>query len=190
MLSTVRKALKRLMKYLFDDYELYRIFQSPDRSSLPIDPDVYILDDAHSELLASSESFRDLGQYLGDSAVTFTLMVGSELASVAVYWYGERYRIFRGFIRLERHEAKLIEIETAERFRGRGLAGRLIRASSTIMHQRGFGRLYARIWHNNRNSIRAFTKADWKQIAFVAGFRIGRRRIRFRLPLQFINWIA
>ena len=52
------------------------------------------------------------------------------------------------------------------------------------MRKRGFVRLYARIWHNNLPSIRAFIKAGWKYERFVLElepFRIGKRlRVSFK----------
>jgi ribosomal protein S18 acetylase RimI-like enzyme len=81
-------------------------------------------------------------------------------------------------------EAKLLQITTASRFRGKGLARALIAHSAAAMRQRGFGPLYARIWHSNAPSRSAFRAAGWYRRALVlefAPFGIGRP-CRIALP--------
>jgi RimJ/RimL family protein N-acetyltransferase len=93
--------------------------------------------------------------------------LGSQLAGAAALCHGEGYGRLRGFWPLRAGEAKLVQIAVAEEYRGRGYAPMLIRAAAQHLAERGFHRLYARVWHNHRSSMRAFHKAGWEEIALV-----------------------
>jgi RimJ/RimL family protein N-acetyltransferase len=106
---------------------------------------------------------------------------------VCWYWYGERYRQSRNFWPLQSGEAKLIELGTRENARGAGYASMLIAESSRRMFEGGFTRLFARIWHSNEPSLRAFEKAGWRNVAFIVELEIRgiRRKLRFDLRHRF-----
>lgn len=70
-------------------------------------------------------------------------------------------------------EAKLIDVVTAPEERGKGLAPCLIREASDFMKSLGYERIYARIWHSNHASQRAFAKAGWRRIGTVFFVRGG-----------------
>src|SRR5687767_1260986 len=103
----------------------------------------------------------------GPDTVGLGLFIGGERACACWIWYGERYRRERNFWPLADKEAKLVQIETDPKFRGRGLAGRLLAHARVEMRRRGFTRMYARIWHSNEPSVRVFTKAGWTYERFV-----------------------
>lgn len=116
--------------------------------------------------------------YAGPGAHGFAIRLDGRLASHCWFWHGERYRS-RNYWPLAEDEAKLIGLATEPAFRGQGLAPRLVALASAEMGRRGFRRLYARIWHSNTASRRAFAKAGWRQHALVADFELpgGGRRI-------------
>lgn len=105
---------------------------------------------------------------------------GKQLCNCGI-WCGDYYRRKRNFWPLQPGEAKLVFLETDPEARGRGLAPKLIRFAMSEMHKRGFTRLYARIWHSNKPSLRALGKAGWQYHALVVEFDLfGRRRLVFR----------
>src|ERR1019366_639828 len=121
-------------------------------------------------------------QYFGPGAHAFACLNGSRFVGLCFYWAGDRYRQ-RNFWPLADDEAKLVQIMTLPDMRGRGIAGSLIEWSSQAMIDGGFRRLYARIWHSNNHSWRAFERARWKRIALVIEINPLRRSRPFRVSL-------
>ncbi len=61
----------------------------------------------------------------------------------------------------------------------------MIARSTDEMRQRGFRRMYARIWHSNDPSKHAFEAARWERVAFVLEVqppRLGSFRLKIPLP--------
>ena len=96
----------------------------------------------------------------------FGARIDGEIAAVCTFSSGEEYARAGGFYLLDRNEAELTDIFTSTRYRGRGIAGALIRFSTGCMHNEGFHTLYAKVWHSNTPSSRAFLGAGWKQSCF------------------------
>jgi len=124
-------------------------------------------------------------EYLGAGASAFACMDGPRVVGLCFYWAGDRYRR-RNFWPLAADEAKLVQVVTLPEMRGRGIAGDLIAWSSQAMFDHGFRQLFARIWHSNKPSWRAFERAHWRRAALVVDIhplkrakplriRIGRR---------------
>ena len=97
----------------------------------------------------------------------------------------------RATLDLRPSEAKLIDVVTVPEERGKGFAPRLIREAEACMKGLGYDRIYARIWHSNHASQRAFAKAGWRRIGTILFVRGGsgtllplRRRM---LRLSFFN---
>lgn len=136
------------------------------------------------EIQASSvPEIRATGKFAGQDARGFCLKESGEVVAVCWFWWGERYRA-RNFWALGKDEAKLVQVVVAERARGRGLAPRLLRSAAYMMHADGYSQLFARVWHSNHSSLRAFEKAGWDRVAFVAtlGFRGFRSPVRIQVP--------
>lgn len=110
---------------------------------------------------------------------------GKVLCECAV-WTGEHYRKARNFIPLAPGEGELVLLETVPEARGQGLAPRLLEYAVAQCGERGFHRLYCRIWHSNKPSIRAFTKAGWKRHQLALSLRaiLARRPVEWRFRLQ------
>ncbi len=122
---------------------------------------------------------REMIWYGGDGTFCFGAWFAGDLVAACFYWNARRYQA-RNFWPLSPADAKLVQVTTAKRFRGRGVAASLIGAASASMMSQGFENLYARIWHSNRPSLRAFRTAGWRYIAFVAEFEPpGLKRYRF-----------
>lgn len=163
-MKTGRDLLKSAVSLLAGDYAPYRIFSwdlTADPPVLPVEPGLEL------------RVVEDQGEALQLSA-----FVDGQRASTCFTWFGDRYRRERNFWPLGPREAKLVHIETDPAFRGRGLAVRLLMFAGVEMKVRGFERLYARIWHNNTPSLKAFQKAGWRYEHFVlelAPSMLGRR---------------
>lgn len=178
---TLTRALARL---LLGNYQLYRIYRLRPSASAGGDPLVVALDGSQALQAARCNELRDLCQYAGEDAYGYGYREGGELLAACWYWTGRRYRENRNFWPLEEGEAKLVQIVTAPTARGRGIAGRLLTHSAADMATRGYRALYARIWHSNRPSIRAFERVGWQYIAFVADVYPPLRR---RRPLRWVR---
>jgi ribosomal protein S18 acetylase RimI-like enzyme len=173
--------LAAVAKAIFGEYEIYRIYG---RALLPDDaganpPAGIRLDplvDGSQVGRAEDPAIRRLASCAGDGAHGFGAWAADALVAVCWFWVGERYAK-RNFWPLAAGEAKLVEIMSADAFRGRGIAGALLRYSCRAMSARGFTAAYARVWHSNAPSIRLFETDGWRHVATVAHLHpLGRKR--------------
>lgn len=160
---------------LFGEYLIFRIYSVepclPDSTGNP----------CFREIQQADTESPDVRQgYGGYHSIGFIAEEGGKTLAHCWFWYGERY-LERNFWPLGANEAKLVRIETLPECRGRGVAPALIAYSTAEMAKRGFTRLYARIWHSYKPSLKAFRKAGWKQVAIVltVPFRGKQRRFIF-----------
>lgn len=174
-----------ILRRLLRDYSLYRIYAwESDRVASAPGLKAGIRVDRVASLGplrdAADPELRALTQYAGEEAFGFGVWADDTLAGVCWYWTGERYRT-RNFWPLQEGEAKLVQIVTGAGFRRQGLAALLVERSSSEMAALGFRRLFARVWHSNRASIRTFERAGWRYVAFVAEVQplLGPRRLRW-----------
>jgi L-amino acid N-acyltransferase YncA len=86
-------------------------------------------------------------------------------------------------MRLPERAAKLVQVTVQGSERGRGIGSELIARSTELVLQQDFDRLYARIWHSNKGSIRAFEKAGWRSVALALGVGLGDSTWRISLPV-------
>jgi RimJ/RimL family protein N-acetyltransferase len=120
--------------------------------------------------------------YAGEEALAYACMHEGQIVGLCFYWYGARY-LQRNFWPLQSAEAKLVQIITSPRMRGKRVAGTLIASSCDDVMKRGFERVFARVWHSNEPSLRAFAGAGWWRCAKVFDVNPFRRPqpMRFRL---------
>jgi len=121
-------------------------------------------------------------EYVGAGAWAFACLDGPRVVGLCFYWAGDRYKR-RNFWPLAADEAKLVQIVTLPEMRGRGIAGDLIAWSSQAMLEQGFRQLFARIWHSNKPSWRAFERAHWKRAALVVDIHPFKRAKAFRIRI-------
>jgi len=126
---------------------------------------------------------REQAGYAGPGSHAYACFDGDRIVSICFYWFGDRY-LKRNFWPLADGEAKLVQIVSLPEIRGRGVATKLIKSSFQDMMEKGFSRIYARIWHSNTPSIRAFERAGWMRVALVLEINPLRRSqpIRMRFP--------
>jgi RimJ/RimL family protein N-acetyltransferase len=63
------------------------------------------------------------------------------------------------------------------------VATTLVSLSAHAMRDKGFDRAFARIWHSNTPSLRAFAKAGWTYVTTVVEVNPLRSRRPLRLKL-------
>lgn len=179
-------TIKRFARAMLGDYCLYQIY-SISAEDKPIHGagsnrfELCSVDQA--EIDSSTDPLiREQAGYLGTGAAAFGCFLDGVLVATCHYWYGERYAT-RNFLPIAPNEAKLVQITTARDVRGQGIASALIAYSTREMFRQGFNALYARIWHSNSPSLRAFEHAGWRRVCFVVEVSPFGRRSPVRIEI-------
>lgn len=132
-------------------------------------------------------------RYAGSDSYAYACFEGNRIVSICFYWFGKRY-LNRNFWPLVDGEAKLVQIITLPEMRGRGIAISLMVSSYQAMCEKGFDRVYSRIWFSNTSSLQAFRRAGWSKVALVIEFnplrlyRSVRLRFNFKVLGVFGKW--
>lgn len=182
----MKGAIKRFVRAMLGDYCLYQIY-SISAEDNPI-PDAgsnrfEFRSMGRAEIDSSTDPLiREQAGYLGTGTAAFGCFLDGALVATCHYWYGERYAT-RNFLPLAPNEAKLVQIITARNARRQGAASALIVHSTKEMFRRGFDALYARVWHSNRPSLRAFERAGWQRVCFVIEVSLFWRRGPVRIEI-------
>ena len=186
----VKAVAKRLAEWIAGPYGIYVVLRSPEAgaaSGVPASEAARVGPvDADELRAASAELMRSQAWYGGPGAMAFAYRDGTEILGVCVFWFGERYAT-RNFWPLREGEAKLVQIVVVPEARGRGIAGTLIAVALPAMFRAGFGTCYARVWHSNAPSMKAFLKAGWTRIAWVAEVFPFRTKRRWRFSRRYRN---
>ena len=183
----MKDLLKKLLRLLFGEYAIYRIYTRSTEGAPPArsskSAGFTVKEVGTAELMASpDELIREQGFYLGSESIAFACYESDRIVGVCFYWFGDRYRT-RNFWPLASRQAKLVQIITIPAMRGREVAPTLIADSVHALREKGFERVFARIWHSNTPSLRAFTRAGWNCIGTVIEVNPLRsqRPVRLRL---------
>ena len=192
-MSVLIEAARKIVRFLLGEYSAYFIYAaSGDQPSIPTAAAAAAaaaargltvsLIDAPAIQSATDSVIREQAHYTGEGACAFACFEGDRIVSVCFYWFGERYRK-RNYWPLSEDEAKLVQIISVPEMRGRGSATLLIAESLQLMIRGGFSRAYARVWHSNTPSLRAFERAGWARLALVIEINPLRRRRPFRIRI-------
>jgi GNAT superfamily N-acetyltransferase len=179
----VKKTIKNVAHALLGDYAIYHIFSAAGAAAASSSaPEEFTYGPLEAASVEASDIalLREQTWLFGDGAHAYGCWQSGQLVALCVYWFGERYRT-RNFWPLAAGEAKLVQIVVAPQARGKGIASRLIERSQQAMLSHGFQRTYARIWHSNVPSLRAFERAGWNRIATV----LEVNPLRLRRPWRF-----
>lgn len=183
----MKSLAKKLARLILGDYSFYHIYaRSADATGLPqlrapLGLHVRTVDEAVLRSY-SDTTIREQAGYAGSGSHAYVAYDGDRIVGVCFYWFGDRYRM-RNFWTLADREAKLVQIWVHPDARGRGIAPRLIADSFEDMVENGYGRAYARIWHSNTPSLRAFERAGWSRVARVVEINPFRRKRPIRIRL-------
>lgn len=175
-------------KHLFSSYELYWIYESGGAQTvlpLPAQLTVSLLSDADRLSGAPDRSVASVASYFVEDSRVYFVSDGSKPIAACAFWWGPSFAARRKTWKLRPYEAKLVQINTDPAYRGLGIAPALICQATLRMQEIGFTKVYARIWHSNRASLRSFQKAGWTRKAFVVRLcpRFGGS-LRLQLPVR------
>lgn len=181
----LKSALKRLAVSLLGNYSVYYIYASRSYdAAMGVDlhgPFVVRPLDRSEIAQADDPTIRAQADYAGPGAYSFGCFIDDRLVGLCFYWHGARYTL-RNFWPLGDREAKLVQIITLPEARNIGVARRLIAESLDFVTRReGIHRAFARIWHSNTPSLRAFEQAGWQRVGLVAEINPLRRAEPMRL---------
>ena len=187
MRDLLRGTVKTLAPAILGDYSAYRIYARASDDPAPPEPrtaTTFRVDRVDEAAIQSSPEplIREQTGYAGAGSCAYACFDGERIVGVCFYWFGDRY-LKRNFWPLSAGEAKLVQIITLPDVRGRGAATALIASSCRDMMLQGFRRTYARIWHSNTPSLRAFERAAWSRIALVIEINPLRRNRPIRIRL-------
>lgn len=187
MQSLTREFAKKLARLLFGDYSAYLIYSRAAGDASPKRPGTTTfrveLVDASAINTSPDPLIREQVGYAGPGSYAYACFDNDRMVGVCFYWFGDRY-LKRNFWPLVDKEAKLVQIISLPEARGRGVATALITVSCQDMMQKGFLRVYARIWHSNTPSLRAFERAGWTRVARVFEINPLRRNKPTRIRLS------
>ncbi len=181
----MKTMLKAMARTLLGEYAPYYILESgqPGAGTAPLNPAYTVGPIGADEIRACPDPvISGQASYAGPEALAYACRDGERIAGVCFYWHGERYKT-RNFWPLKPGEAKLVQIITAPDMRGKKVAGTLIAGSCAQVLQAGFVRAYARIWHSNEPSLRAFAGAGWTRRALILELNPFRREKPMRVRL-------
>jgi RimJ/RimL family protein N-acetyltransferase len=182
----VKERAKKLAHAVFGEYAAYYIYATEDSScQLPAGLTDFRVESVCRLKLESSDNplIREQAWYAGDGSYAYAGFCEGRVAAVCFYWFGERYRE-RNFWPLQDNEAKLVQVFSLPEVRGRGIATALIASSCKDIFGHGFRTAYARIWHSNTPSRRAFARAGWRPLAVVIEVDPLRRKRPLRIVVR------
>lgn len=185
----MKTLAKKMARTILGEYSAYYIYASPVgngmKPSLPPEASFRVEGIDESSIMRSQDALiRAQAGYAGPGAYAYACLEDDRIVGLCFYWYGERY-LERNYWPLSDGEAKLVQIISLPEFRGRGIATTLIKNSCLDLMGKGFCRAYARIWHSNTPSIRAFGRAGWNRIALVVEINPLRRRRPIRMRFDY-----
>jgi len=177
------RVLKRCTAIVLGEYALYQVWRSPKEPPSFATPAGFTVCEVSEGQLRSAyaNELSSSAWYLGEDACGFAAVRDGEMLALACCWWGSRY--------LKRHSwplpdgaAKIVHVFTLPQARGMGLAPLLLEHARATLQCRGRSPLYARIWHSNTPSLRAFARAKWQPV----GWLIQVNPLRRARPWRFI----
>lgn len=187
-----KELLKKTAKLLLGEYSIYQVYSQSDNAAVqphPVAETHYRVKEIDITAIGLSLEplIKEQAHYAGPGSHVYACFDESRIVGICFYWFGVRY-LERDFWPLADGEAKLVQIISLPDMRGRGVATAIIGSSSNDMLKKDYRRLYARVWHSNTPSARAFERAGWKRIALVIEINPLRRNrpVRFRFNYSII----
>lgn len=185
----MKTLVKKLAHMLLGEYSAYYIYTLSTRQTSFSSPPTHTqyrveLVDESTVACNADPLIREQSGYAGSGSHAYACFDNERIVGICFYWFGNRY-LKRNFWPLAEWEAKLVQIIVHPEMRGRGVATLLIASSFQDMVHKGYNKVYARIWHSNTPSLRAFERAGWTRIALVVEINPLRRKRAIRLNFTF-----
>ena len=188
----MRKLLSGLLRLIFSDYQLNRIysFDLDGHADVAVDSlsrgeQIRILTSQDEFTAATDERIRDHAWFLTeDHSRVYGIFLEGELLCVCCFWESGHGQMPVRFANLGAKEAAMADLLTAPECRGRGYAPIITRFAHRDYFDRGYQKLWTWVWHSNVPSIRMFQKVGWRYCYFLVELRIRpmRRFLRIKLP--------
>jgi len=165
----MKQIAAKIFKYIIGDWEVFYIFKKKlKQSNQPTD----------------DKAIQYTQKKISDEHYKISIIDNDEeICSVYVIW-GDEYKYnFRNYIPLAENEAKIIDVITARKHRGKGYIGKLLIFTEQTMLDKGIDTLLARIWHSNESSKKAFGKSNWE----YSGFKL-KLNLFHKIPFDFVTY--
>lgn len=178
-----------MLRVLLGDYSAYQIYTCASGNVSLSKPEAnttfrVALVDTFAINSSADPLIREQVGYAGPGSLAYACFDHDRIVGLCFYWFGDRY-LKRNFWPLHDGEAKLVQIISLPDMRARGVATILIASSYRDMAQKGFSNTFARIWHSNTPSKKAFERAGWKRIALVLEINPFRQTRPIRIRFNF-----
>lgn len=164
-----KRLAQRFLRILFGEYQVFHIMA---RSG----------DVRPQEKEKSTVDISDT-----NNGYRFSLERDGRSVCVCQFWTAAASNRIRDFIPLQDCQAELVLLETNPEYRQQGLGAELVSAATVAMLAKGFDRLYARIWHSNKASLRTFRRAQWQYAYTMVEIYPFKTKFRFRVKLP--TWV-
>lgn len=184
----IKRVVKGLAHALLGRYRWVRIYRANEVNSVAAPTtkiDVRELAGGSDILNCDDAMLRDHAWFADSAALALGLFAEGELAAACVVWDWPRCADPILPVK-DKSGAVLVDVTTGTKWRRRGFATSLITAARNTMARRGNSNLYATVWHNNWQSIKAFERAGWTwEHTAIEVFPLGYRRgLRLKLPAK------
>lgn len=185
----MKEIAKKLLRMLVGEYSAYQIYACASDNFSSTKPEtITTFRVASVDTLTINASadplIREQVGYAGPESHAYACFDDDRIVGLCFFWFGDRY-LKRNFWPLRDGEAKLVQIISLPEMRGRGVATTLIAWSYRDMAKKGFSKTFARVWHSNTPSRKAFERAGWKRIALVLEMNPFRQTQPIRLCFNF-----
>ncbi len=179
----IKSALNRWLK----EYRINWIFASPTKiaaTSENLNDVAVAITAEHRQILADSPTAKMRGSVSFNKSGLDGYVIEQSGRPLCVAHFADCARYDRaGTWPLAVDEMALMDIATEEEMRGRGLAVRLISATTKLLLNKGKRRVIAFIWWSNAPSVRAFKKAGWRRVGLSVEIRGASKWTSLRIPL-------
>jgi GNAT superfamily N-acetyltransferase len=182
----IKSRVKSILNGLFQEYRINWIYASSskrdtkggDTSDL-----VKPLSDQHRNLLANSPTAKMRSSVGFNKSGLDGYVIEDSGRPVCVAHFADPARYDRAKTwPLKSDDMALMDIATEEAMRGKGIAVRLIAATSAMFLSKGKQCVIAFIWWSNTPSVHAFKKAGWRRIGLSVEIFIGGKSLGLRVP--------
>jgi ribosomal protein S18 acetylase RimI-like enzyme len=184
----LKAVIKALLRAVFREYELNRIYRKPiDRQpaiDAPAGTRIAPLRSKEQVATSPDPRIRSHDWYHGEHARGWGLWEGDRLLCITWFWTPRDTRAQRDFPFMAADEAVMVDLLTAPECRGRNYAPAITRHAEQSLADEGFRRVWTWVWHSNTPSQRVFEKSGWTYDHFLAVFSLRGidRPLRVRLP--------